>query len=95
MSAGLALGCGSFISIRTKADVMKFALEMTAERQDNGKVKFDKKKAKEMFDFFCENVDLVDSDVVPVAGILDPFFNKIKEVMNAERECKCRCKNGD
>lgn len=94
MTAGLALGCcGS--SIRTKADAMKFAIEMTATRRDDFSQVFNRDAAKDVFDFFCENVDLVDSDVVPVAEILDPFFNKIKEVMNAERECKCRCKNGD
>lgn len=84
MSAGLALGCGSYISIRTKADVMKFALEMTAEKQDNGKVKFDKKKAKEMFDFYCENVSLPDTDVVLIPEILSPILNEVKNLVKAK-----------
>lgn len=59
---------------------MKFALEMTAEKQDNGKFKFDKKKAKDVFDFYCENVSLPDTDVVPVSDIIDPVFERLKEL---------------
>lgn len=92
MTAGLALGCcGS--SIRTKADAMKFAIEMTATRRDDFSQMFNKEAAQEVFNFFCENVELVDSDVLPVAEIIDPFFNKVKEVIDTEK--KCRCKNGD
>ena len=78
MSAGLSLGCGSFTSIRTKADVMKFALEMTAERQDNGSIKFNKKKAKEIFEFYCENVELPDTDVVMISEIVTPILEELK-----------------
>lgn len=84
MSAGLALGCSSFISIRTKADVMKFALEMTAEKQDNGKFKFDKKKAKDVFDFYCENVSLPDTDVVLMPEILSPILDEVKNLVKAK-----------
>lgn len=83
MSAGLALGslgCASFGGIRTKADAMKFALEATVKFTDCAKV-YQYDKAKELFDFFCEHVELVDSDVVPIADLLDSFFNKIKEVI--------------
>lgn len=80
MTAGLALGCcGS--SIRTKADAMKFAIEMTATRRDDFSQVFNRDAAEEVFAFFCEHVELVDSDVVPVAELLDQFFDKIKEVI--------------
>lgn len=81
MSAGLALGaigCGSYGSIRTKADAMKFALEGTVEYRDNDKV-YNYDKAKELFDFFCEHVPIMDTDVVPVEELLDTAFGKIKE----------------
>ena len=72
---------------------MKFAIEMTATRRDDFSQMFNKEAAQEVFNFFCENVELVDSDVLPVAEIIDPFFNKVKEVIDTEK--KCRCKNGD
>ena len=78
------MGCSSYISIRTKADVMKFALEMTAERQDNGKVKFDKKKAKDVFDFYCGHVSLPDTDVVLIPEILSPILDEVKNLVKAK-----------
>lgn len=81
MSVGLALGaigCGSYGSIRTKADAMKFALEGTVEYGDNGKV-YNYAKAKELYDFFCAHIDLVDSDVIPLEELIDTTFKKVKE----------------
>lgn len=79
MSMGLALGCGSFGSIHTKADAMKFAIEMSSERKENGAYVFNKKKAKEIFDFICANVELVDSDVVPTKDLIDSIFEKFRD----------------
>ena len=81
MSAGLALGAiggGSYGSIRTKSDAMKFALEGTVEYGENGKV-YHYDKAEELYNFFCSHIDLVDSDVVPIEELLDTAFGKIKE----------------
>lgn len=81
MSVGLALGtlgCGSFGGIRTKADAMKFALESTVEYRENVKV-YHYEKAKELFDFFCANVPIMETDVVPMEEFLDTIFGKIKE----------------
>lgn len=76
---GLAMGCSSFGSIHTKADAMKFAIEMSSERKENGAYVFNKKKAKEIFDFICANVELVDSDVVPTGDLIDSIFEKYRE----------------
>ena len=84
MSTGLALGtigsigCGSYGSIRTKSDAMKFALEGTVEYGDNGKV-YNYDKAIELYDFFCSHVTLADSDVVPLGELIDTAFGKLKE----------------
>lgn len=81
MSVGYALGtigCGSYGSIRTKSDAMKFALEGTIEYGDNGKV-YNYAKAKELYDFFCAHIDLADSDVVPLEELIDKAFEKVKE----------------
>lgn len=76
---GLAMGCSSFGSIHTKADAMKFAIEMSSERKENGAYVFNKKKAKEIFDFICANVELVDSDVVPTGDLIDSIFEKYRD----------------
>lgn len=82
MSVGLALGaigCGaSYGSIRTKADAMKFALEGTVEYKDNVKV-YHYDKAKELFEFFCAHVPVMETDVVPIEDVIDTVFNKVKE----------------
>lgn len=81
MSVGLALGtigCGSYGSIRTKADAMKFALDGTAEYSENGKI-YHYDRAKELFDFFCANVPIMETDVVPVEELIDTVFQKVKE----------------
>lgn len=90
MSVGLALGaigCGSYGSIRTKADAMKFALEGTAEYRENGKV-YNYDKAKELFEFFCANVPIMETDVVPIEEILDTAFKKVKEYADWLKESK-------
>lgn len=79
MSAGFAMGCTSFDSIHTKADVMKFAITLSMERKENGTLVFKKKQAKEIFDFFCTNVELVDSDVVPTKDLIDSIFEKYRD----------------
>lgn len=73
-----AIGCGSYGSIRTKADAMKFALEGTVEYSENGKV-YHYDKAKELFDFFCEHVPIMETDVVPIEDVLDAAFEKFKD----------------
>lgn len=85
MSAGLALGCASFGSIHTKADVMKFAIEISLTHKEDGVV-FNKKKAKEIFDFFCDNVQLVDSDVMPTSELIDSIFDKFKGVLEEKKK---------
>ena len=80
MTAGLALGALGCGSIRTKADAMKFAIEMTAKRNEDFSQVFNKEAAREVFEFFCEHVQLVDSDVVPVSDIIDPVFERLKEL---------------
>lgn len=90
MSAGLALGslgCASFGGIRTKADAMKFALEATVKFTDCEKA-YQYDKAKELFDFFCEHVSLVDTDVVPLAELMNSFFEKLKEYIEFVRSEK-------
>lgn len=81
MSAGLGFGCLSYNSIHTKADAIKFAIETTAARKEDGSCEFNEKKAKKVFDFICTNVTLVDSDVVPLEQIVESVYDKVKDVL--------------
>lgn len=86
MSAGLALGCLSYGSIHTKADAIKFAIETTVTRKEDGSVEFNEKKAKKVFDFICTNVELVDTDVIPVEQMIDSVFVKIKDLLVTKKQ---------
>lgn len=99
MSAGLALGAlgCAYSGIRTKADAMKFALEGTAEFAENKRV-FNTEKALKVYKFFCEHVELVDSDVVPVKDIIEPVLEMVRSLKDNQCKCsegcgcKCQCK---
>lgn len=88
MSMVHALGGASFGSIRTKADVMKFALEMTADRKEDGRIVFNKKRAKNIFDFFCGLVKLPDTEALQVDDMVNLIFDKIKENLGLEHDGK-------
>jgi hypothetical protein len=78
MSAGLGL-CGfSYGNIHTKADAIKFAIEMTMTRKEDGTTEFNMGRAKEMYDFICTNVELVDSDVVQFDKVLSSVAEEFK-----------------
>lgn len=81
MSAGISLGgCLSYEGIRTKADVMKFALVVTSRAGKGNTLVFNKKRAKQLFDFFCENVELKDSEVLSVDEFMGPILDGIRSV---------------
>lgn len=97
MSVGLALGCSGG-SIRTKAEAMKFAIEFTASRKEDFSQVFNREAAQEVFTFFCEHVELVDSDVLPIKEIIDPILELVKDMKDNQCKCsgcsgcKCKCK---
>lgn len=79
MSAGLFLGA-SACSIRTKPDALRYAIDLTTTRDDNFNPTPHLDKAKEVFEFFCTNVDLAESESISVSEIIDPVFEKLKEL---------------
>lgn len=79
MSAGLFLGA-SACSIRTKPDALRYAIDLTTTRDENFNPTPHLDKAKEVFEFFCTHVDLAESESISVSDIIDPFFEKLKEL---------------
>lgn len=85
MSAGLFLGA-SACGIRTKPDALKYAIDLTVTRDEHYNATPNLEKAKEVFDFFCENVELAETEAVSLSDIIDPLFDKIKEVKEQLKE---------
>lgn len=94
MSAGIYMGSclREAGGIRTKTDVMKYALEMTATMVE-GAMKYNLEEAKKVFDFYCENVKLMDSEVVSLSDIIDPVVEKIKELSTEKARDGCVAAN--
>ena len=66
-------------SLKSKAEALKFAIEFTAtgeypNREPN------LEKAKELFDFICENVKLPDTEADQVSNSLNGFTSLIERV---------------
>lgn len=76
--------CGSYDSIRTKADVMKYAIDVTFEYTENAKnARLD--KALEIFNFFCEHVELENTDVIPFKDLIDSTLDKVQSMVGKEK----------
>ena len=94
MSAGLFLGA-SACGIRTKPDALRYAIDLTTTRDENFNPTPHLDKAKEVFEFFCTNVDLAESESISVSDIIDPVFEKLKEFAESQNKCNCKCKCRD
>lgn len=85
----LSTCCGIYSpQIKSKSDLMKYCLEFTARR--NKKREFichNIAKAKKLFDFFLENVNLPDVETQPeremYSGLMSLFANKASAVDTA------------
>ena len=76
--------CGSD-SIRTKADVMKYAIDATMEYTSESKnARLD--KALEIYNFFCEHVNLEDNDVTSFSQVVNEMIDKVKSVVAETKE---------
>lgn len=76
-------------SLKSKADALKYAIEFTATGEYPHRAP-DIKKAKELFEFICENVKLPDVEVDQLSNSLNGFtslmekLSKEKETVNEE-----------
>lgn len=85
-------------SLKSKADALKYAIEFTATGEYPNRTP-DIKKAKELYNFICENISLpaenVDTNLLYTQSILDKIalhanacFNDFLEYTKQDR-CKC------
>lgn len=83
MESSLGLGLANINQIKTKADMVKYAVEFTADVDNtdgycNRKVTPNYERAQALIDFFNKNVTLPDTDtcISELSGLL-------KEILNA------------
>lgn len=76
-------------SLKSKADALKYAIEFTATGEYPNRTP-DIKKAKELYNFICENVQLPDVETDQLSNSLNGFTSLIeklsKEKMNVNEE---------
>lgn len=76
-------------SLKSKADALKYAIEFTATGEYPNRAP-DIKKAKELYNFICENVQLPDVETDQLSNSLNGFtslmekLSKEKETVNEE-----------
>ena len=68
------------MSLKSKADALKYAIEFTATGEYPNRVP-DMTKAKELFDFICENVELPET----FDDGLSSFFKRVGETIEEEK----------
>lgn len=87
----MCYGFSGSSSLKSKADALKYAIEFTATGEYPNRVP-DMVKAKELFDFICENVQLPDVETDQLSNSLSGFtalmekLSKEKETVNEESE---------
>jgi hypothetical protein len=87
---GLAGGCASYSTIRTKADAMKYAIDTTMKYSCDGST-INYNEALELYKFFCEHVQLLDTDVVPLNELVSTTLDKIKDMLPKKDKDKLEC----
>lgn len=87
---GLAGGCASYSTIRTKADAMKYAIDTTMKYSCDGST-INYNEALELYKFFCEHVQLLDTDVVPLNELVSTTLDKIKDMLPKKDKDKQEC----
>lgn len=71
--------------LKSKADALKYAIEFTATGEYPNKVP-DMVKAKELFDFICENVQLPDVETDQLSNSLNGFTSMMERLSEKKEE---------
>lgn len=79
----MCYGISGSSSLKSKADALKYAIEFTATGEYPNRVP-DMVKAKELFDFICENVQLPET----FDDGLSSFFQRVTETIEEEKRNK-------
>ena len=72
-------------SLKSKADALKYAIEFTSTGEYPNRVP-DLTKAKELFDFICENVQLPDVETDQLSNSLNGFTSLMEKLSEKSKE---------
>lgn len=84
LSAGLT-GTPSMSGFKSKGEALKYAIEFTATGEFPNRVP-DMAKAKELFDFICENVQLPDVETDQLSNSLSGFTSLMEKLSKKNEE---------
>jgi hypothetical protein len=73
------------LSLKSKADALKYAIEFTATGEYPNRTP-DIKKAKELYNFICENVQLPDVETDQLSNSLSGFTSLMEKLSNKNEE---------
>lgn len=73
------------MSLKSKADALKYAIEFTSTGEYPNRVP-DMTKAKELFDFICENVQLPDVETDLLSNSLSGFTSLMEKLSKKNEE---------
>ena len=81
----MCYGLSGSSSLKSKADALKYAIEFTATGEFPNRVP-DMTKAKELFDFICENVQLPDVETDQLSNSLNGFTSMMERLSEKKKE---------
>ena len=81
----MCLGFSGSSSLKSKADALKYAIEFTSTGEYPNRVP-DMAKAKELFDFICENVQLPDVETDQLSNSLTCFTSLMEKLSKKNEE---------
>ena len=81
----MCYGFSGSTSLKSKADALKYAIEFTSTGEYPNRVP-DMTKAKELFDFICENVQLPDVETDQLSNSLSGFTSMMERLSEKKEE---------
>lgn len=81
----MCLGISGSPSLKSKADALKYAIEFTATGEYPNRTP-DIKKAKELYNFICENVQLPDVETDQLSNSLNGFTSLMEKLSKKNEE---------
>jgi hypothetical protein len=81
----MCYGFSGSSSLKSKADALKYAIEFTSTGEYPNRVP-DMAKAKELFDFICENVQLPDVETDQLSNSLNGFTSMMERLSEKKEE---------
>ena len=81
----MCYGFSGSSSLKSKADALKYAIEFTSTGEYPNRVP-DMTKAKELFDFICENVQLPDVETDQLSNSLNGFTSMMERLSEKKEE---------